>query len=120
MICLLTALAINNGHTIKQADCTHLSQEGYAAATVEEMGLSSANKSPLMTPFRSGFPIDAIPYVKMSPEDHVPLISKMQFWMGIYQLQQCTCPDISTIFSLLASHMHCLSPGHIDAARYVG
>jgi hypothetical protein len=35
-------------------------------------------------------------------------------------LQQCTCPDISTIFSLLASHMHCPSPGHIDAVRYVG
>jgi len=38
-----------------------LSQEGYASAIVEEMGLSSANKCPMMTPFRSGFPIDTIP-----------------------------------------------------------
>jgi hypothetical protein len=28
-----------------------ISQEGYAAAIVEEMGLSNANKTPLMTPF---------------------------------------------------------------------
>lgn len=42
-----------------------LSQEGYAATVVEEMGLSYANKSPLMTPFRSGFPVDAIPSVEM-------------------------------------------------------
>ena len=82
MICLLTALAINNGHTIKQADCTHLSQEGYAAAIVDEMGLSSANKSPLMMPLHSGFPIDAIPHVEMSQEDRAPLISKIQCWLG--------------------------------------
>jgi hypothetical protein len=37
-----------------------LSQEGYAAAFVEEMGLSTASKSPMMTPFRSGLPVDTI------------------------------------------------------------
>jgi len=85
------------------------------------MGLSAANKSPLMTPFCSGFPIDAIPHVEMSVEDHPPLIAKMQSWLGMLNwLQQCTRPDISTIFSLLASHMHCPSPGHIEAFRYVG
>jgi hypothetical protein len=98
-----------------------LSQEGYAAAIVEEMGLSAANKSPLMTPFRSGLPIDANPHVEMSPEDRAPLISKMQCWMGMLNcLQQCTHPDLATVFSLLATHMHCPSPGHLDAARYVG
>jgi hypothetical protein len=60
-----------------------LSQEGYAAAILEEMGLSAANKSPLMTPFRSGFPIDAIPHVEMSVEDRATLVAKMQSWLGM-------------------------------------
>jgi hypothetical protein len=33
-----------------------ISQEGFAAAIVDDMGLTHANKSPLMTPFRSGLP----------------------------------------------------------------
>jgi hypothetical protein len=60
-----------------------MSQEGYAAAIVEEMGLSSANKCLMMTPFRSGLPIDTIPHVEMSPEERAPLIAKMQCWMGM-------------------------------------
>jgi len=47
-----------------------------------------------MTPFRSGLPVDAIPHVEWSVED---------------------CPDLSMILSLLASCMHCPSPGHLDA-----
>jgi hypothetical protein len=98
-----------------------LSQEGYASAIVEEMGLSSANKCPMMTPFYSGFPIDAIPHVDMTPEEHAPLIAKMQCWLGmIIWLQQCTRPDLATIFSLLATHMHCSSLSHLEAAKYVG
>jgi len=60
-----------------------LSQEGYAAAIVEEMGLSSANKCPIRTPFRSGLPIDAIPHIDMTPDEHAPLLPKMQCWMGM-------------------------------------
>jgi hypothetical protein len=57
----------------------------------------------------------------MSPEDRAPLISKMQCWMGMLNWpQQCTRPDLATVFSLLATHMHCPSPGQLDAARYVG
>jgi hypothetical protein len=98
-----------------------ISQEGYAAAIVEDMGLSSANKSPLMTPFRSGLPIDTIPSVEMSPDDRAPLIAKMQSWLGMINwLQMCTRPDLATTFSLLASYMHCPSPGHIDAVKHVG
>jgi len=42
------------------------------------MGLTSANKSPMMTPFHSSLPIDAIPHVEMTPEEQAPLKSKMQ------------------------------------------
>ncbi len=40
----------------------------------DQMGLSTANKSPLMTPYRSSFPIDTIPEISMSDEDRAPLI----------------------------------------------
>jgi hypothetical protein len=97
-----------------------LSQEGYAAAIVKEMGLSLANKSPLMTPFRSGLPVDAILHVDMTPTERAPLIIKMLSWMGMLNwLQQCTRPDLATIFSLLATHMHCTSPGNLEATKYV-
>jgi len=98
-----------------------LSQEGYAATIVEEMGLSSATKCPLMTPFWSALPVDAIPHEEMSLEDRAPLIAKMQSWMGMLNwLQQCTCPDLSTIISLLASYMNCPSLGHLEAVQTCG
>lgn len=65
------------------------SQQGYADTIAEAMGLSTANNSPLMTPFQSGLPIDAILHVDMTPVEHAPLISKMQLWMGMIDwLQQ--------------------------------
>jgi hypothetical protein len=98
-----------------------ISQEGYAASIVEEMGLSNANKSPLMTPYRSGFPVDTIPHLSMTSEDRAPLVAKMQSWLGMINwLQMCTRPDLATVFSLLSTNMHCPSPGHIDAVKYVG
>ncbi len=98
-----------------------ISQEGYAAAIIEEMGLTNANKSPLMTPFRSGLPVDTIPAVDMTPEAWAPLTAKMQSWLGMINwLQMCTRPDLATIFSLLSSYMHCPSPGHLEAVKHVG
>jgi hypothetical protein len=88
-----------------------ISQEGYASAIVEEICLSQCNKTPLMTPFRSGLPIDAIPHLDMSPEDRAPLIAKMQSWLGMINwLQMCTQPDLATTYSLLCCHMHKPSP----------
>ena len=39
----------------------HMSQEGYANAFIDEMGLQNAVSSPKMTPYRSGLPIDSLP-----------------------------------------------------------
>jgi len=98
-----------------------LSQEGYAATIVKEMGLTNSNKAPLMTPYRSGLPIDTIPHVEMSAEERAPLVAKMQSWLGMMNwLQMCTRPDLATVFSLVATHMHKPSPGHIEAVKYVG
>jgi hypothetical protein len=98
-----------------------ISQEGYTATIAREMGLTTANKNPLMTPFRSGLPVDTIPSEDMSPETRAPLITKMQSWLGMINwLQMCTRPDLATIFTLLATHMHSPSPGHIEAVKYLG
>jgi hypothetical protein len=32
----------------------------------------------------------------------------------------CTHPDLATLFSLLASHLHSPSPGHSEAVKHVG
>jgi hypothetical protein len=59
--------------------------------------------------------------VDMSSEDRAPLVAKMQSWLGMINwLQMCTRPDLATIFSLLATHMHKPSLGHIEAVKYVG
>jgi hypothetical protein len=75
-----------------------ISQEGYVTTIANELGLSSANKNPLMTPFQSGLPINTIPKVDMSPAERAPLIAKMQSWLGMINwLQMCTRPDLATI-----------------------
>jgi hypothetical protein len=104
-------------HTSSDGSITcRISQEGYADAIASDMGLSNANKSPMMTPFHSGFPVDMIPTIDMSPESRAPFTAKMQSWLGMINwLQMCTRPDLATVFSLLSSHMYCPSPGHINA-----
>jgi hypothetical protein len=106
----------SDGHV----DC-RLSQEAYVHVIVESMGLTDASVSPKMTPFRSGYPIDAIPSRDMTSEERAPLIAKMRSWCGIFNwLSQVTRPDITTMVSLLASHQCTPSPGHLDAAKYLG
>jgi hypothetical protein len=90
-----------NWHTSSDGSVTcRISQEGYAAAIVDEMGLSTANKSPQVTPFHSGLPVDAMPCIDMPLESHAPLTAKMQSWLGMINwLQMCMRPDLATIFS---------------------
>jgi hypothetical protein len=101
-------------------DCC-LSQEAYANLIVESMGLSDASVSPKMTPFRSGYPIDTIPKKEMSADQRAPLISRLRSWCGMLNwLSLGTRPNVTTVCSLLASSQCCPSPGHLDAAKYVG
>jgi len=101
-------------------DC-RLSQEAYSNVVVESMGLSDSSVSPKMTPFRSGYPIDMIPPKDMSAEQRSPLIARMRSWCGMLNwLSLGTRPDITTVCSLLALAHCCPSPGHLDAAKYVG
>ncbi len=62
---------------------TLLVNAAYAHTIVHELGLSQANVSPLMTPFRSGLPVDAIPKVELTSEARTLVIAKMQCWLGM-------------------------------------
>jgi hypothetical protein len=54
-----------------------------------------------MTPYWSGFHIDAIPHSKMSPEECAPFTAKMQSWLGkLNWLQMFTCLDLA-VFSVV-------------------
>ena len=99
----------------------HLSQEAYANVIADSMGLTDAVVSPQMTPFRSGFPIDAIPSKDMTDSERAPLIAKMCSWCGMLNwLSIRTRLDITTVVSLFASCQCKPSPGHLEAAKYVG
>lgn len=57
----------------------------------------------------------------MTMEDRVPLNAKMQSWLRMINwLQMITHLDLATIFSLLSTHMHKPSPGHLDAVKHIG
>jgi hypothetical protein len=43
---------------------------------MSELGLTHANTCPMMTPFRSGFPLDTIPHIDLSDTDRAPIVDK--------------------------------------------
>jgi hypothetical protein len=92
-----------NWHRFSDATITCcLSQEGYASAIVEEMGLSSANKCPMMTPFRSGFPIDTIPHLDITPDcENAVLDGNDKLASAMYQTRFSN-------YLLSSSHPHAL------------
>jgi hypothetical protein len=101
-------------------DC-RLSQDAFVNVIVDAMGLTDCSASPKMTPFRSGFPIDVIPCKEMSDEQRAPLIARLRSWCGMLNwLSLGTRPDVTTVCSLLASCQCRPSPGHLDAAKYIG
>ena len=57
----------------------------------------------------------------MSVEERTPLIARMRSWCGMLNwLSLGTRLDITAVVSLLASTQCKPSPGHLDAAKYIG
>jgi hypothetical protein len=100
----------------------HMSQEGYANAFIDEMGLQNAVTSPKMTPYRSGLPIDSLPkQPNVSKTDNETLRSKFRSFMGMLNwLSISTRPDLTTVHSLLASATESPTRAHLEALRHVG
>jgi hypothetical protein len=99
----------------------HLSQEGHIYKMLENNNMRSTDSHfPVSTPYRSGTPIDRIPHDGVTPEQKPQLVSSYQSIVGsLNWLSLSTRPDITTAVTLLASHLHNPSNGHLEAAQHV-
>jgi hypothetical protein len=107
--------SLPNGHL-----AVSLTQQSFVDTLLDSLGISIDNVSHFSTPYRSGYPFDSVPFVEMSSSERDKLWLKYQSLVGsLNWLPHTTCPDLSTIVSLLAQHQSLPSPEHYDAALYV-
>jgi len=98
----------------------NLTQQSFAETLIDSVGFVSTSVSTFTSPYRSGFPVDAVPTQPMDSADRDKLRLQYQTLVGsLNWLAHSTRPDLSTIVSLLAQHQSCPSPGHYEAALYV-
>jgi hypothetical protein len=98
----------------------HLCQSAFTEFSAHRYGVDRFNRTPNMTPYRSGFPIDSIP----SPHPKDPdLKRRTKVYQGIIGsinwLATCTRPDVSPVLSFLASYSHNPSHQHYLSAIHV-
>ena len=96
----------------------HVSQTAFTDNLINLANLNSAAK-PVTTPYRSGFPVDAIIPKIPSPQHKKSLQLQFRQLVGsLLWLSQGTRPDLSTITAMLSKYQNNPSPAHIEAARY--
>jgi len=97
-----------------------LTQQSFIDTLLDNLGIAIDNVSHFSTPYRSGYPVDSVPFIEMSSSERDKLRLKYQSLVGsLNWLAHTTRPDLSTIVSILAQHQSLPSPGHYDAAIYV-
>ena len=95
----------------------HLSQSAFTEYTAHRFGVDKMNRVPNMTPYRSGYPIDAIPSVDPADPDLKRRTKIYQSMVGcINWLATCTRPDVSPVLTFLASYMQTPHHQHYKAA----
>ena len=100
----------------------HMNQAGYAANLVERFDYHHRLPSPIATPYRAGFPVDAVPPSTRDADDRTQRERKARYMSligSIGWLVNCTRPDLATIHKFLATYMEKPSLGHEQAAKYV-
>ena len=84
------------------------------------MKLENANET-VITPYRSGFPIDSIHPVTYSQAEQESITTTYRSFVGkLHWLAQSTRPDIATAVSFLSSYQSKPTKAHIESARHVG
>jgi hypothetical protein len=110
-----TWMTLPNGHLN-----VSLTQQSFIDTLLDNLGIAIDNVSHFSTPYRSGYPVDSVPFIEMSSSERDKLRLKYQSLVGsLNWLAHTTRPDLSTIVSILAQHQSLPSPGHYDAAIYV-
>ena len=105
---------INNQRHLR----VHLSQTAFADHLVDLAQLSNSAK-PVTTPYRSGYPVDAIIKPQPSSKEKDSLKQQMRSLVGsLNWLSQGTRPDLATITSMLAKYQNSPTSAHVEAAKY--
>jgi len=97
-----------------------LTQQSFAETLIESLGFETLNGSIFATPDQSGIAIDSILPEELSLSQRDLLRLQYQSLVGsLNWLAHTTCPDLSTVVSLLAQHQQSPSTGHLEAAKHV-
>jgi hypothetical protein len=94
----------------------HLCQSAFTEFTAHRFGIDKYNRTPNMTPYRSGLPIDSIAPLHPKDPDLKRRTKVYQAIIGsINWLATCTRPDVSPVLSFLASYSTNPSHGHYQS-----
>ena len=99
----------------------HMSQEAFSESLVNQNGLSNISTKINMTPYKSGFPVDAIPHTNqhINKNKQQEIETQYRSMVGsLLWLSQGTRPDLATITNMLAKYQSYPTPKHIESAKY--
>jgi hypothetical protein len=97
----------------------HLCQSAFTEFTAHRFAIDRYNRTPHMTPYRSGLPIDSIPPPDPKDPDLKRRTKVYQSIVGcINWLATCTRPDVSPVVSFLASYSTAPSHQHYKSALH--
>ena len=98
----------------------HLSQEAFISNLLIQNKLHGEDVNKVITPYRSGFPIDKIPYEPYNAETQQQYTTLMQSLVGSFAwLSMSTRPDLATVTNMIAKYVKKPTKGHITAAKRV-
>ena len=98
----------------------HLSQEAFIENLVQLAQLDDEAVNTAVTPYRSGYPVDAIPTPPSSSSEYAKNTHLMQVLVGcLTWLSISTRPDIATITNMLAKYTTKATKSHLQHVKRV-
>ena len=98
----------------------HFNQTAFTEFSAHRFGLDKVNRTPNMTPYRSGLPIDSISPPSSNDPDQKRRTKVYQSIVGsINWLATCTRPDVAPALTFLASYNMAPAHQHYVAALHV-
>lgn len=87
---------------------------------LSKCGLTDPTNKPVLTPYRSGYPVNTIPDDELTARQAEFNNAFLQEINGQFNwMSTQTRPNISTIVNILTQYNHKCSSGHINAAKHV-
>lgn len=96
----------------------HISKTAFADTLIDEADLSDSSKTTL-SPYRSGYPVDAVPDPPPNSKANPALQDELRHLVGsLNWISQGSRPDLATITSMIAKYQNKPHEGHLQAAKY--